>query len=167
MYRLAVLLLVATCASASLAQPARPSAPTPAASAPNQTGLTADGKIMLGLDGRGNYRKPRVARTARAADTPPPANVQAANASAFRQALQAPQLGMPPAQQPPSPSAAPLAPTTMQTAPVATVAPAAPATPVAPTTAANPAVAPSRPPVLPNALPALQPNGGLFTDAMR
>ena len=173
MYRLAVLLLVATCASASLAQPARPNSPTPPTAAPNQTGLTADGKIMLGLDGRGNYRKPRVSRNARGADAPT-ANPQIASTSAFRQALQAPQMAMqpgqqqptsPPAfQQPPSPSVAPLAPTAMQSDAVAPVNPVSPVAPIAAT--ASPAT-PNRPPAIANALPALQPNGGLYTDAMR
>lgn len=171
MYRLAVLILVATCASASVAQPTRPATLPPAGTAPNQTGLNADGKIMLGLDGRGNYRKPRVARNARTDDNAP-ANPQAANASAFRQALQAPQRGTPPNQQAASPSAAAPAPTAAQpvavapVSPTAPVAPVSPAAPVATATPAAPAI-PNRPPVLPNALPALQPNGGLFTDAMR
>ena len=63
MRSLVVLLLVSVAASTASAQQFMPSNTTGMPTG-GEAGLTADGKIMLGLDGRGNYRKPKADKKA-------------------------------------------------------------------------------------------------------
>ena len=163
MRRFLVFLLIHAVATNAVAQPAPPLGGAPATPAV-ETGITPDGKIKLGLEGRGNYRKAKKAKLI---------NVAAGATPNFKQAMQGPPANKPAATNGTAAPTTPAANTTEKPAPtpVATTAPTPapakglrsdrdlfsannPAQPPAPT----PAVAP----VLPNALPALQPNGGLY-----
>ena len=150
MRRFVVFLLIQTIAVTASAQPTPPTRPSPTLSSATTPGVTDDGKIKLGLEGRGNYRKPRKPREVGTAT-----NTPAGGGSSFQQAMQAQRAGGTPTNTPnsvtPSPARAnpPLQENALRNDSALMIPPTSPASAPRPNSA-NPSA-----PVIANALPAL------------